>query len=72
LKKLKRGIIDSNSITKALKFSKRLLEKKGIVIKLDSEEGQKMIPPITENGSEDGSKEKGLKDKHGLAKSNDS
>lgn len=38
-KNLRRRIIDPNSITKALKFSKRFLEKIGIAIRCDLNKG---------------------------------
>jgi hypothetical protein len=63
-KKSKRGISDLSSLKKDLKFLKRLIAKKGIVVKSDMEEGQEMTPPISETRSEDSGKENILKDKH--------
>jgi hypothetical protein len=72
LKNLKRGINDPGSLKKVLKFSKRLLAKKGIVVASGTEEGQEMTPPISETRLEDSGKENILKDKHVLEESTNS
>jgi hypothetical protein len=64
LKKSRRGNTNPGSVKKALKFSKRLLAKRGIVVKSDMEEDQEMMPPVSENRSEDSGKDNTLKDKH--------
>jgi hypothetical protein len=56
-KKPRRGNTDLGSVKKALKFSKRLLAKRGIVVESDIEEDQEMTPPISENRSEDSGKD---------------
>jgi hypothetical protein len=59
-KKLRRGNTHPNSITKAPKLSRRLLEWTGIVIGRNISEGQEMTPPITEIGLQKGDMEKDM------------
>jgi hypothetical protein len=63
-KKSRRGNSDPGSVKKALKFSKRLLAKMGIVVESDRDEDEEMIPPVSENRLEDSGKDNTLKDKH--------
>jgi hypothetical protein len=63
-KKSRRGNSDPGSVKKALKFSKRLLAKKRIVVELDREEDKEMTPPVSKNRLEDSGKDNTLKDKH--------
>jgi hypothetical protein len=66
-KKSRRGNSDPGSVKKALKFSKRLLAKRGIVFESDREEDEEMTPLVSDNKSEDSKKDNALKDKHVLA-----
>jgi hypothetical protein len=63
-KMLRRGNSHPGSIKKALKFSKRLLAKRGIIVESDREEDEEMTPPVSENRLEDSGKDNTLKDKH--------
>jgi hypothetical protein len=66
-KKSRRGNSDPGSVKKALKFSKRLLAKRGIIVESDREEDEEMTPLVSDNKSEDSKKDNALKDKHVLA-----